>query len=132
MRRDSENQISTLFVSLVLSLGITAIAFAGGSGDVERIAAVLPEDERHQPHSPRADVPQPQHPVPSTDKNVDRGEVTEVFDRWQEWQHLTGDWGGMRAQLDDQGIVIEASVATDWSSNFHGGANTTAIRRSGF
>jgi len=78
----------------------------------------IPEDQRHQPHSTRPYAPKPQHPVPSTEKNVDTGRPIE------EWQHLTDDWSGTRPRLDDQGIVLEASITTDWSSNLHGGTST--------
>ena len=85
---------------------------------VDRVVTVIPEDQRHQSHSGKPQVPQPQRPVMSTEKNVDTGREPH------EWQHLTDDWGGARPWLDDHGFVIESSLTFDWSSNWHGGANT--------
>ena len=79
---------------------------------------LLPEDQRHHHRSSKPNVPQPERPELSTEKNVDTGRPIE------QWQHLTDDWGGARPWLDDHGIVIESSVTADWSSNWRGGANT--------
>jgi porin len=78
----------------------------------------FPEDDRHQPHSVRPDVPSAQHPALSTDENSDTGKPVD------EWQHLTDDWLGARPRLDDHGITFESSATIDWSANMHGGANT--------
>ena len=48
------------------------------------------------------------------------GDVSPI----QEWEHLSGDWGGHRAELEDQGSTIEPSLIVDYSSNWHGGVNT--------
>ncbi len=90
----------------------------GLSEPVDRVVTVIPENQRHQSHGGRPDIPKPQKPVMSTEKNVDTGKPPH------EWQHLTDDWFGARPWLDDHGVVFEASITADWSSNWHGGQNT--------
>lgn len=64
--------------------------------------------ERHE-HSNRPAVPSPQHPLPSTEENVDTSRP------FLDWQHGTDDWFGLRPTLDDHGIVFEASLTSDFS-----------------
>jgi len=123
IRQTGHPRISAVFVALGIVLyGPAATSWAetsNNSASVENLASsALPESHRHHLHSPRPDVPRPQRPKWSTPKNTDTGRPIE------EWQHLTDDWGGARPWLDDHGVVIESSVTTDWSSNWHGGANT--------
>jgi porin len=41
-----------------------------------------------------------------------------------EWEQLTGDWGGARPWLAQQGISLEPWWIMDASQNWHGGVNT--------
>jgi porin len=65
----------------------------------------------------RPDVPQPIKPPPSTPENVDTGRG------FLDWQRATDDWGGLRPQLEDRGISLNAQLTADWSGAIAGGAN---------
>lgn len=82
---------------------------------MDAMAAV---EDRHEMHPRRPDVPQPQHSELSNPDNVDTGLPAD------QWQHATDDWFGHRPELDDMGIIFEASITTDWSKNLRGGMNT--------
>ena len=41
------------------------------------------------------------------------------------WQHATGDWFGVRGNLDDAGIIFETEVTSDWSRVLRGGLNNS-------
>ncbi len=47
---------------------------------------------------------------------------------WWQWQKMTGDWGGVRKQLEDKGITFALDVTQIIQDNAHGGAHT----RNGF
>lgn len=95
----------------------------GVEGQYVKVA--LPPDQRHEEHSPRRDVPKPQHTVPSTAENVDTGKP------FFEWEHMTDDWFGARPWLDDHGIIFSASATLDVSFVINGGVDTQdgAFRR---
>jgi hypothetical protein len=40
------------------------------------------------------------------------------------WQHVTGDWGGARPQLDERGVILDLSYTGEVFSNLHGGIDT--------
>ncbi len=77
----------------------------------------LSDADRHE-HPPRPEVGKPQRPEPSSPDNIDTGRP------FHEWRHLTDDWAGLRPQLDDAGVVLEADITIDWSVNLHGGRGT--------
>ncbi len=99
-------------------LGCLANAYAEDAlmGNPDNAMAAV--EDRHELHSPRPDVQRPQQSQPSNDRNTDMGYPIE------QWQHATDDWQGLRPALDDRGIILEASLTTDWSNNLHGGMNT--------
>jgi porin len=66
----------------------------------------------------RPDMPDAQKPPLSTPENVDTNKPPTS------WQRATDDWSGIRPRLDDKGIVLQASLATDYSQNLRGGVNT--------
>lgn len=47
-----------------------------------------------------------------------------------EWSRLTGDWGGGRTYLEDNGVTISGSYTFDWTSVWDGGAKNVASTRS--
>jgi len=85
------------------------------SVSTDAMAAV---EDRHEAHSVRPNVPKAQHSQLSNPDNVDTGLPAD------QWQHATDDWFGHRPELDDRGILFEASITTDLSTNFDGGLNT--------
>ncbi|GAB4196622.1 MAG: carbohydrate porin [Phycisphaeraceae bacterium] len=80
--------------------------------------AMAAVEDRHELHSPRPDVQRPQQAQPSNDRNVDTGYPPRTMAA----RH--GRLGGLRPSLDDRGIILEASLTTDWSNNLRGGMNT--------
>jgi len=103
-------------VTIFCALGVlSGVARADTDLNGGAMAAV---EERHEPHTVRPDIPKAQHPAISTPDNVDTGLPAD------QWSHATDDWFGHRPELDDMGIIFEASITTDLSSNFDGGLNT--------
>lgn len=47
-----------------------------------------------------------------------------------EWSRVTGDWGGARTRLENQGIEFAGSYTLDWSSVWSGGVKNVASTRS--
>ena len=43
---------------------------------------------------------------------------------WWEWRQATGDWGGIRSDWEDEGVVIELIYKGEVFSNLRGGLNT--------
>jgi porin len=41
--------------------------------------------------------------------------------RWRDWGRATGDWGGARTHLEDNGITFNGSLTTDWGTVLLGG-----------
>jgi porin len=75
------------------------------------------QDLRYVPTT-RPFEPQPQHPPEPTTQNTDADKPP------QQWQRLTGDWGGIRTRLEDRGITFEGSIAGYFGKNLTGGVNT--------
>lgn len=44
---------------------------------------------------------------------------------WQ-WTRLTGDWGGLRTELEERGIELAGGLVWDWSAAWRGGARNRA------
>lgn len=42
----------------------------------------------------------------------------------QPWQRLTGEWGGHRTKMEDEGVTLDASATLEWSKNIRGGNDT--------
>lgn len=49
---------------------------------------------------------------------------SDVWASWLEGDYATGDWGGLRPELDDKGVTVGASAILDWSKNVRGGIDT--------
>jgi porin len=45
------------------------------------------------------------------------------YDVWTT-KRLTGDWGGLRTDLEDQGVSLSLILTTSYAQNFRGGLNT--------
>ena len=41
--------------------------------------------------------------------------------RWFQWEHASGDWGGVRSSIDDMGLHIEPGFTGVWQANHRGG-----------
>lgn len=82
-----------------------------------RVDIALGDGERHD-HSERPTIPNPQRPEPSTPETRDTGRP------FLDWQHVTGDWRGVRPWLDDRGIVFDSSWTLDVSRSLRGGIDT--------
>lgn len=67
------------------------------------------------PETTPPDVPVPAEPVVP---------VTEQQKPFWESDRATGDWGGLRTQMENRGISLDAKLTLDWSANFHGGLMT--------
>lgn len=52
-------------------------------------------------------------------------ETGEERTLWWDWNYATGDWGGRRDDLEDQGIYIELIYTGEVFSNLRGGLNTS-------
>ena len=100
----------------VLAGAACGFAVASVVAQEPALELMLTDAERHE-HSARPQVGTPQRPELSNAENSDAGKPV-----W-EWDHLTGDWGGLRPTLDDRGIVIDADITIDWSKNLRGGLN---------
>ena len=48
---------------------------------------------------------------------------------WPDWSRATGDWGGVRTDLENVGLTIAGSFVFSWSSVFSGGAENRAYTR---
>lgn len=48
---------------------------------------------------------------------------------WPQWSRATGDWGGVRTDLEDVGLTIGGFFVFNWSSVFSGGAEKRAYTR---
>ena len=60
-----------------------------------------------------------------TTRPVEETHVPETsFARWLLADQLTGDWGGGRSWLADQGLAIDIGYTADYSFNTRGGLNT--------
>lgn len=51
---------------------------------------------------------------------------------WWKWNHMTGNWGGVRDRLEEKGILIESSFTWEWSSVWSGGVRRKASDRNLF
>ena len=74
-------------------------------------------DDPARPATPTDSVAQSAQPM--TNGTVAADWPIENRDR------LTGNWFTARTKLEDHGIAFEASLTSDWSSNFQGGNNTS-------
>ena len=83
-------------------------------------AAGNPEDELLFGPSPRPSVPQPETPVPSTQRALDADKS------FLEWSHLTDDWFGLRPKLEDAGVTFTINLTADYTRVLSGGANSSA------
>lgn len=52
------------------------------------------------------------------------GHVHAAAERLRTHDHLTGQWFGLRDELEARGIVVEAVLIADWSWNLRGGVST--------
>src|SRR5262245_43111029 len=43
---------------------------------------------------------------------------------WLDWEEATGDWGGVRPQIQEHGVILGVGYAGELFSNAHGGATT--------
>jgi len=41
--------------------------------------------------------------------------------RWFQWEHASGDWGGVRSELDGRGLHVEPGFTAVWQANHRGG-----------
>ncbi len=73
---------------------------------------------RHEHPAVPPGKPRAQHPINLSGDSTDAGHPID------QWQHATGDWGGLRPQLEQQGITFEGVITADWSANLMGGAST--------
>ena len=44
---------------------------------------------------------------------------------WLQWQHATGDWGGVRPWLRERGFILDIGYLADGFTNLYGGLNTS-------
>lgn len=51
---------------------------------------------------------------------------------WWTWDHVTGDWGGLRTEAEDAGLTLDVSYTWEDSSVFRGGLRRGASTRSLF
>ncbi len=116
--RRTNNRITAFGAVLTTLVGAHVLGQSALAEDGLSLDAMAAVEDRHEEHAPRPDVPKAQRAEPSSPDNIDTGLP------FGEWQHATDDWGGLRPELDDAGILFEASVTADWSSNLRGGINT--------
>lgn len=48
---------------------------------------------------------------------------------WGQWGRITGDWGGARTHLEDNGITFNGSLTTDWGTVIEGGLRNKGSSR---
>ncbi len=90
-----------------------AIATQPTPGAETQIVTVLPEgNATSQPAA---------HPGPSTQPGEPK---LEAFLDYSGNQRLTGDWGGVRSDLESRGISLDLLMAAVYQQNAHGGGNT--------
>ena len=67
--------------------------------------------------------------VPAT---LAQDEPAESAGNWLTWSKMTGDWGGARTELAENGITVDLSYTQMLQGNAHGGLDTNnAFRASG-
>lgn len=120
MKTGASTGLNRILRALTSAAAVSAItigqqAFADTDISADAMAAV---EDRHEAHPLRPNVPKAQHPALSNPDNIDTGLPAD------QWQHATDDWLGHRPELDDRGVIFEASITTDWSKNLRGGMNT--------
>ncbi len=97
----------------------------------QSIALVGPQDLPGMEKGPRARKPEAPSPEETTPEEPKAEELPDWFGGkplWQ-WSRLTGNWGGLRTDLENAGFTISASFTLDWSGVWSGGVNNTAHSR---
>jgi porin len=113
-----KRRILSASIFLIAALAAWTSARVGEPApDLEGMIADIDETVRFVP-STRPTTPLPQRPPLSTPENTDTGRPVS------QWQRLTDDWAGQRAQLDDRGVSVGLSSTGDLVKNLRGGANT--------
>ncbi|MBL0869158.1 MAG: carbohydrate porin [Phycisphaerales bacterium] len=77
----------------------------------------------------------PRTRAPETPK-IDKPEAIKPEERewiggkpFLEWSRLTGDWGGVRTELENAGLTLTASYTLDWAGVWSGGVTRRASTR---
>ncbi|MDA1165268.1 MAG: carbohydrate porin, partial [Planctomycetota bacterium] len=78
---------------------------------------IIPDPRRIQPNRPTVERPLQR----DIEQHLQRDSGRTVW----EWQHLTGDWSGLRPALGERGFNLESSLTVDVSRNFRGGLNSS-------
>lgn len=74
--------------------------------------------------TPAPDVPNESPPLQSLIPTL-----PDYSGDWKTRQFLTGDWGGARTNLAEQGILLDLSLTQVFQGNVHGGADTNNASR---
>jgi len=99
------------------------------SVEIEMNNELGPQDLPGRPIGPRTRPPDVPQDTPKPPPTLEEREWFGGKSFWQ-WEHLTGDWGGLRSTLDDGGLTFNGSLTYDWSSVWSGGLSNRASTRS--
>lgn len=105
----------------LLAQTLFAAVLASLVGDVSLLTAqeieVNPKVRTHQEHSPA------QRKIPhrlSEQTKYPNG----LSKPWWDWEHATGDWGGLRPWLNEHGAIVELTYTGEVFSSLRGGIDT--------
>lgn len=123
--------------SILTSVGVLAMCAGQAMGQDASLASV--ETEMNPQDLPGRE------PAPRSKPEIEQAEKkkTEAIDAarepatrdwfgfrpWWEWSRATGDWGGVRTDLEAKGLTISGSFTHDWSGVFSGGLNERGSSR---
>jgi porin len=117
-------------VGVAFGQGAEELHAGAGEGVAAEFVAAPPR------HPAGHDATHKQSPPAGDDQQVAEGEDGEAAGGdwfggapWWEWNHLTGNWGGVRDRLEARGVLIEASYTWEWSSVWRGGVRRKASDR---
>jgi len=123
--------IPTCLLFVGVMSGSLPVAFAqSGQGDP---ATLQPLDD--EPMPPAGHAPQADAPVGHADETVAPAsqpmalqsiihDLPDYSGNWLEREYLTGDWGGVRTDLANHGILFDFDVTQVMQGNAHGGKHT--------
>ncbi len=97
---------------------LAAISLASAAPGVVTQDIAADTEHRHQTRSPA------QRKTPHHLDNMLRT-ANGLSKRWYQWEHASGDLGGLRPWLDEHGLVLDLTYTGEVFSNLHGGRDIT-------
>jgi len=110
------------------------LSFPSDGGSIATVETEMnnelgPQDLPGHPIGPQPRPPDGPQAAPKPSPTLAEREWFGGKSFWQ-WEHFTGDWGGLRSTLNDGGLTFNGSLTYDWSSVWSGGLSNRASTRS--